>query len=305
MSKIDLDTLKSRVEVLVPILGTLLFFLFAGSSETPPTTGQIVFVCAIAVVYGVIAIWSPMKLPEKEAVPVEKPAIWKAFVVVVLTVAVGALITSVLPSGLEESDHLNSPGWAQLLSLLLIVVLGTAGILAERTLEIDLFPVFRQRRIHRIVYVLVAAFFVAMLVLMWGNLVGGIADSLGTALGEIRPEQQATSFFEATPWYILLIQMIIGAGLFEELWFRVGILTPVWALTQRWGWGLLASSLLFGVYHITLSGMASYYLQTPIIAMLTSFGMGLAQGYIYRFRGFLMAVLVHSLGNFVIIMLLA
>jgi membrane protease YdiL (CAAX protease family) len=85
----------------------------------------------------------------------------------------------------------------------------------------------------------------------------------------------------------------------------VGIMTPVWALTGRWGWGWLASSLAFGLYHISpLSGMAATNLQAPVTAVLESFGTGLAIGLIYRYRGFTTAVMTHALGDWVVVMVL-
>jgi membrane protease YdiL (CAAX protease family) len=68
---------------------------------------------------------------------------------------------------------------------------------------------------------------------------------------------------------------------------------------------LLLSALAFGLYHISpLSGMAAQNLQTPVTAILESFGVGLAMGLIYRYRGFTTAVMTHALGNWLVVMLL-
>ena len=77
-------------------------------------------------------------------------------------------------------------------------------------------------------------------------------------------------------------------------------------MVRRAGWrrGLLASSVCFGLYHISLSGMSDYFLQAPVIAVVESFGAGLANGVIYRYRGFTTAVLVHALGNWLLLTLL-
>jgi membrane protease YdiL (CAAX protease family) len=105
---------------------------------------------------------------------------------------------------------------------------------------------------------------------------------------------------------VLLLNLLIGAGLYEVLLFRLGIMTLVWRLTRGWGWGLLGSALLFGLYHITpLSGISTFYTASPVSTVLTSFSMGLIMGIIYRYRGFSSAVLVHGLGDWVVIMLLA
>jgi membrane protease YdiL (CAAX protease family) len=105
---------------------------------------------------------------------------------------------------------------------------------------------------------------------------------------------------------VRLVQLLIGAGLIEELLFRVGIMTLVWGWTRRWGWGLVVSALAFGLYHISpLSGISALNLERPIATVLSSFNMGLVTGVVYRYRGFETAVLVHGLGDWVIVMLLA
>jgi len=66
----------------------------------------------------------------------------------------------------------------------------------------------------------------------------------------------------------------------------------------RWQWGLLASALLFGLYPISpINTMSRYNFQPPATAVVKSFGMGLANGLICRYRVFTAAILVHTLGN--------
>jgi membrane protease YdiL (CAAX protease family) len=191
--------------------------------------------------------------------------------------------------------------------MLLIVLLGSVGLAAERSLPIDLFPVFRRRDLRRVLYIIVAALFLALVAQLWGSLFGGLARGIAGALGE-RPDstRSAAALFEVGNPLVLFLSLLIGAGVFEELLFRVGIMTPVWALTRRWWAGLLVSAVCFGLYHISpFSGMGQHNLQFPISATLTSFGMGLANGWIYRYRGFATAVMTHALGDWLIIMLLA
>jgi membrane protease YdiL (CAAX protease family) len=192
------------------------------------------------------------------------------------------------------------------LAILLLTSLGTAGLAAERRLPIDLFPVLRRREIGRILYVLVAALFLAVLENMWSGIWGDIAAGIGRALGETPlVDNDAASYFDVGNPLRLFLNFLIGAGLAEEFLFRVGIMTPVWALTGRWGWGLLVSALIFGLYHISpLSGMAAHNLQAPVTAVLESFGAGLAIGVIYRYRGFMTAVMTHALGNWLVVMIL-
>jgi len=57
--------------------------------------------------------------------------------------------------------------------------------------------------------------------------------------------------------------------------------------------------------HSVINGLSQYNLQAPVIAVVKSFGMGLANGLIYRYRGFTAAVLVHTLGNWLLVMILS
>lgn len=180
------------------------------------------------------------------------------------------------------------------------------GVAAEEALPVDLFPVIRRREMRRILYVIVAALFLAMAQNLWGHIFGELSSGIGRALGETPPaSREMTSYVDLASSFRLFISMLIGAGLFEELLFRVGLMTMIWALTRRWGWGLLVSAILFGLYHISLSGMATYFLQAPLSAVLESFGVGLAVGTIYRYRGFTAVVLMHALGNWLMLLLLA
>jgi hypothetical protein len=47
------------------------------------------------------------------------------------------------------------------------------------------------------------------------------------------------------------------------------------------------------------------YIAAPVSAVLSSFIIGIYTGLVYRYRGFTAAVLMHSLGNWVMIMLFA
>lgn len=112
----------------------------------------------------------------------------------------------------------------------------------------------------------------------------------------------ASEFDYGSP-LILLVNLVIGAGIFEELLFRVGIMTLVWGLARRWGVGLIVSAILFGVYHLSpISGIDSY-LTAPVSVFLNSFTIGIFTGLVYRFRGFTTTVLMHSLGDWMMIMI--
>jgi membrane protease YdiL (CAAX protease family) len=289
--------LKARIELLAPILGLPLFFGMLGWMDASLTNTQTVLVWGLAITYAVLVLWSPMTLPVKERQAVTWARVKRVAVIVVVAVA-GALL---LTMALRQSSSESSSG--EVFTLLLSISLGIAGVVAEGTLPIDLFPVMRRREIRRVLYVIAAALFLMVLVQFWSGLFDDLAKGIGGVFGETPPaSRDAASYFDDYDPLSFFVGQLFSAGI-EELFFRVGIMTLVWALTRRWGWGLFVSSVCFGLYHISLSGMSEYFLQAPVIAVVESFGAGLANGVIYRYRGFTTAVLVHALGNWLLLML--
>jgi hypothetical protein len=299
--------LKARLEVLVPILGLPLSLLIAGQMGVTLTALQTALLSGAALLYAGLVAWSPMALPARAEQPVTRARAVRSATAVAGAVAGGVLLQwAVYRPSTETGD-----GGGGLFTLLLTVALGTAGVLAAGTLPLDLFPVLRRPSARRIVYVVVAAFFLMVVSQIWDELFGGLALAVGRMLGETPPDSGdvAAYFGEYTPLGLFLTHLV-SAGL-EELLFRVGILAGVWALARRAGlggraaaWlGLLISAACFGLYHVTLSSLRGYFVQAPVTSILQSFGAGLANGLIYRYRGYTAAVLVHAVGNWLLLML--
>jgi len=298
--------LKARLELIVPLLAVPTFFAMVELTQGEVKAWQTVLVYGLALVYIGVVVWSPMGLPAKAVLPVDREITRKVILTVTAVVLAGAASLVILSLAAADSGEGKTRLPYFVLSLLLIIFLGSGGVIAERGLTIDLFPELRQHVPRRIVYALVAAFFLAMLTFFWSNLFSGVIDSIGQAAGETAGDAEAAaSSFNVDKPLVLLVQLLVGAGLFEELLFRMGIMTIVWRITRRWGWGLLVSALLFGIYHITpLSGISTFSASSPLTTVLTSFTMGIIMGLIFRYRGLLAAVLVHGLGDWVVIMLL-
>ena len=298
--------LKARLEVIVPLLAVPTFFAMLELTQGEVKAWQSVLVYGLALVYIGLVIWSPMRLPAKALLPVDRKIARKVILTVTAVVLAGAASLVILSTAAADSGEGKTRLPYFVLALLLTISLGSGGVLAERGLTIDLLPVIRRHEPRRVVYVLVAAFFLAMLTFFWSNLFSGVIESIGQAAGETAADAQAAaSSFNVEQPFVLLVQLLVGAGLFEELLFRMGIMTIVWKFTRRWGWGLLVSALLFGIYHITpLSGISTFSASSPVTTVLTSVSMGLIMGIIYRYRGLATAILVHGLGDWVVIMLL-
>lgn len=299
------EWIKTRAELIVPLSGLVLFYLINGQANQPATIAVWILVGVLAVVYGWLIVAEPQKPPTKAARPIEKSDIWRTLRTVAVVVIVAAAISIMLSvfEGDTSGDSNNSL-ITYLIMLVLIIGLGTVGFLAEKGLESDLLPVFRRRDIKHILYVLAATFFVAIMVMIIiGTLGQNVGEAVGSLFGEVPMERDASDFFLGTPWPVLFLEMLIGAGLFEELLFRAGIMSLVWKLTKKWGWGLLLSAILFGFYHITMSGLSGYFIEAPIASVVSSMIMGLALGSIYRYRGLTMVILVHTLNNFIGLMM--
>jgi membrane protease YdiL (CAAX protease family) len=294
-----------RLEAVIPLLGILMFYGMTSSSSVTARPWQVAVVIGIAVAHLGIILWHPMRVPEKDPAQFDGISILRAVRVVFPTVVAGVVL-SILARTLENRSSGGTALWS-LAAILLTILFGTLGLGAERSLGVDLLPVFRRREWTRIVYVLVAAFSFAMVAQLWSGIAKDIAGSIGArAFGEASLDVEgAASSFDASHPLGVLISLMVGAGLFEELLFRLGILTLVWALTRRFWVGLVVSAFAFGLYHITpLSGMDSY-LATPFAAVMTSAAMGIYMGLVYRYRGFAAAVLVHGLGDWIVVMMYA
>ncbi|MBN2045633.1 MAG: CPBP family intramembrane metalloprotease [Anaerolineales bacterium] len=299
-----LTIIRERLELLVAAAGLLMFWMIQQFSENQMPVWAAPIVLVLAGVYVSIILWKPIRLPEKDSQPLSWGAVLKAGRVTLPVVVISAGI-NILVSLISPSESNPSLIWF-FVYLILLVGLGSAGLAAERSLEADLFPVLRSLEFRWIIYVLVAALFLTFTQLFVDNLFDDLFTRIGLAFGDSHVDPgSAAREFEARSPLVLLLKMLIGAGIFEELLFRVGIMTLVWSLTRRWKLGLLVSAVLFGFYHITpFSGMETY-LAAPVSAVLSSFTVGLFTGLVYRYRGFTAVVLMHSLGNWVMIMLFA
>ncbi len=297
--------IRSRSEFIVPVLGLVTFRSIASSNSIRSSSWQNLLLISLAVLYIGIVLWKPMRVPDKQPASFTRRQLFRG-VKIAAAIFLGGALLMVLFSQIVPASGDQSPLWFGLYCLLGIVF-GGWGFAAERTLSNDLLPVIRRREPVRIIYVLTACFFLAILAQLWTGLTTDLVKQLANGFGETGLNtRQAASGFDTQVPIVLLAKLMIGAGLFEELLFRMGILTVVWTITRRFSLGLFFSALLFGLYHISpLSGIQAAYLTTPVTAVVSSFMMGIFMGLVYRYRGLTAAVLVHGLGDWILVMLLA
>jgi hypothetical protein len=155
--------------------------------------------------------------------------------------------------------------------------------------------VHREKRMERIWLMLVISLTVVAAALfvngfLWRLLLRLFGESMSNSAGY-------ASFFPENAWQSFLL-LLAGAGLAEETTYRLLFLSLFWRLTRRPWMAILRSSLLFGAYH--LSPLDAFYRQLwerPLTVFTMSALMGGVMGYVYIKHGCLIAVLGHTLGD--------
>jgi membrane protease YdiL (CAAX protease family) len=155
--------------------------------------------------------------------------------------------------------------------------------------------ILKRERIWRRVGSLVG---LSLLLVPVSLLVGAIGMNIGGFLfGEVQPTNQAVGTLPGNPWQVFFM-LLSGAGIAEEIVYRLVLLTLFWQLTRRPWIGIMISSILFGAYHLTpLTSMYQEFWQYPISQFLASMFIGILWGYVYTKRGFETVVLTHTLTN--------
>jgi hypothetical protein len=111
-------------------------------------------------------------------------------------------------------------------------------------------------------------------------------------------------------WMVVLAST--GAGIYEEIWFRLGAMTLVaWLLKQLTGssgsrsgilWTAnLVAALLFGAAHLPLASGLAPLTPSLIAAVLVANGcIGVACGWLYWRRGLVAAMIAHTTADLVL-----
>jgi membrane protease YdiL (CAAX protease family) len=147
---------------------------------------------------------------------------------------------------------------------------------------------------------------VTLLVVVPAILVGTIGLSIGKSIfGEVNQTAQAQAPFTGNPAATFFL-FLAGSGIAEETPYRLFLVTALWRLTRRPGLAIVASALIFGLYHLTpLDGQYQTFWLFPISQVLASSLIGVIWGYLYRWRGYEAAVLAHTLSNWLPILIFA
>jgi membrane protease YdiL (CAAX protease family) len=134
--------------------------------------------------------------------------------------------------------------------------------------------------------------------------VGLVLGSLGTSLGaglahETVRSQAVTSQFPANPVLAFLL-LLAGAGIAEEVVYRLVILSLVWRLTGSPWAAVVVAAVLHGFYHLTpLNGFYAQFWQYPVAQVVGTIGISVVWGILYVKRGLESAIVGHTLSDWI------
>ena len=161
--------------------------------------------------------------------------------------------------------------------------------------------VARRERALRSVGLMLA---LALLLYPVSQILGGIGMSIGGALGETNRTTEVAGSFPSNPIQSFFL-LLGGAGIAEETIYRLVAVSLLWRLTRRAWVGVLGGALLFGLYHLSpLDGLYRTFWEFPISQLLATTLIGVLAGIVYVKRGFETAVLLHTLGDWLLLVLM-
>ncbi len=134
--------------------------------------------------------------------------------------------------------------------------------------------------------------------------VGVVESAFLSMLGERMDNSQGiASFFSMNIWQNFFL-LLAGAGIAEETLYRLVLVSLFWRLTHRPWVAIVLAAVLFGAYHLSpLDGLYRYYWERPITIFAVSTVMGIVMGYVYLKHGYETAVLGHTLGDWIPLLL--
>lgn len=133
-----------------------------------------------------------------------------------------------------------------------------------------------------------------------GLVLGSIGTSLGAGLAHESVRNEAvTSQFPANPVVAFLL-LLAGAGIAEEVVYRLVILSLVWRVTHSAWVAIVTAALLHGLYHLTpLGSFYRQFWQYPVAQVLGSVCISMVWGFLYVKRGLGSAIMGHTLSDWI------
>lgn len=212
---------------------------------------------------------------------------WKPALVIALLHVLGAVIGGV---GFQFSS-------IRVFCEALIGLTLASGLAGYEPLPVTRAFVRKEKRIEHIYLMLVVAMAVVMAALVVNGVLGSaflqmFRETMSNSQGVVSvfPKNALQSFF----------LLLAGAGISEETTYRLFCLSLVWRLTHRPWVAIMLSAVLFGAYHLSpLDGLYRQFWERPLTVFTLSTIMGVVMGYVYLKRGYETAVLGHTLGDWI------
>lgn len=159
-------------------------------------------------------------------------------------------------------------------------------------------PLHLRRGTKAISRILIGAFILLALSGLINVLLGRGLIALGvTGPTETTSGLELFQKFSLTEIFFMLLG---GAGIAEEVIYRLFVMTGLWYLLKRPSLAILFSAILFGFYHLSpLSALYLTFWKYPVYQFITTFFFGLAAAWIYQKKGLEAAILGHTLGDFI------
>ena len=138
-----------------------------------------------------------------------------------------------------------------------------------------------------------------------GLLLGSIGTSVGAGVAhETIRNQAVASEFPSNPLTVFLM-LLAGAGIAEEVVYRLVILSLVWRLTRSPWLAVIVAAILHGLYHLTpLDSLYLQFWQYPVAQVVGTICISAIWGVLYVRRGLGAAITGHTLADWLSVMIL-
>ncbi len=142
--------------------------------------------------------------------------------------------------------------------------------------------------------------FIALLLVLPVMISGAVGMNLGQALfHESNFTREAQNSMPYNVWQVFFA-FLAGAGIAEEMVYRLVAVSLVWRLTRSPWLGIIAGAVLFGAYHLSpLDGLYLIFLKFPMSQFLATVSIGIVLGIAYVKRGVETAVLAHTFSDWI------
>jgi len=184
-----------------------------------------------------------------------------------------------------------------------VFCLSSMGIAFARNVTgFEPFPVFksflkRENRIRQVLMMLFLSIILAALIDVVGFF---ILKACLFIFSEPDKSALAISSLPTKNKFLAFPLLLAGAGIAEEVMFRLFIQSFIWKLFKNSWVAIVLSSLCFALYHLSpMDSMYKIYWNYPLAQFTTVFITGLIVGYFYKKRGFETVVLGHTIADYI------